>query len=106
MTADAPNDYPYESASNATDAAMRRAYWDVAMGLQKVDGLEPSPYLRQLADEHVQGEHSLDVTRDMLHAYYRERKGTAEGASGTVAHEEADMVSQRIVELLAAGPLR
>ena len=41
---------------------MREGYWRVAMGLQEVDGLKPSPYLRDLAREHVSGVRGLDET--------------------------------------------
>ncbi|MDO4290229.1 MAG: Fic family protein [Eggerthellaceae bacterium] len=109
MTADNVNDFPYEPAERALDPATRRAYWDVAMGLQDVDGLHPSAYLRQLADEHVAGVRSLDETGAMLRAYYAERDAAGEDpgarrgvpAAGDGGEREADFVSQRIAEVLA-----
>lgn len=122
MTADNTNDFPYEPAERALDPATKRAYWDVAMGLQDVDGLQPSAYLRQLANEHVAGVRSLDETGAMLRAYYAERDAAgavseagrgaqlagdgehderSAGNGGIGGEKEADFVSQRIAEVLA-----
>ena len=74
MTADRPDDFPYEPKREPNDPAMREGYWRVAMGLQEVDGLKPSPYLRELAGEHVRGVRGLDETGDMIRAYYGRKK--------------------------------
>ena len=66
MTADCPEDFPYEAKPELRDPAVREGYWRVAMGLQEVDGLKPSPYLRDLAREHVSGVRGLDEVPDML----------------------------------------
>lgn len=50
MTADQPGDFSYELVERSLDSAAKRTYWDLAMGLQRVDGLVPSPFLRKLAD--------------------------------------------------------
>lgn len=115
MTADNANDFAYEPVDGHLSSAVKRAYWDAAMGLQAVDGLRPSSYLRQLADDNVNDVRSLDETRALLRVYYQERgvlrggscasasldeapSGAEHAAAGEV---EADFVSQRIVELLA-----
>ena len=101
MTADCPEDYPYEAKPELRDPAVREGYWRVAMGLQEVDGLKPSPYLRDLAREHVSGVRGLDETGSMIRAYHARRK--ADGRDEAAGEREADLVSQRIVELLASG---
>jgi hypothetical protein len=37
----------------------RSYYWKTAIGLQKVDGLEPSEYLIETANSHIEGKISL-----------------------------------------------
>lgn len=107
MTADQPDDFSYELVERSLDSATKRAYWNLAMGLQQVDGLTPSAYLRKLADGHVAGKYTLADTAAMLRAYYAEKDsapkmvGGALSASDGLGEKEADFVSQRIVELLA-----
>lgn len=74
MTADCPEDFPYEAKPELRDPAVREGYWRVAMGLQEVDGLKPSPYLRDLAREHVSGVRGLDETGSMIRAYHARQK--------------------------------
>ena len=38
----------------------RASAWDVAMGLQAVDGLEVSGYLREVAGDQIEGRISFD----------------------------------------------
>ncbi len=99
MTADNPNDFPYRPAEEPSDAATRKRYWATAMGLQNVDGLEPSCYLRSLAEQNTAGELSLQDTAELIRAYH-DREG--EGSSESPSTREADLVSQRIVEMLAS----
>lgn len=96
MTAEKLDNFAYEPASAHTSEAQRRHYWAVAIGLQRVDGLEVSPYLRQVAKAYIEGDYSLEETGEMV------RTRHAEGADAEF--READLVSQRIVELLAASP--
>ena len=99
MTADCPEDFPYEAKPELRDPAVREGYWRVAMGLQEVDGLKPSPYLRDLAREHVSGVRGLDETGSMIQRHATEGGWARRGCG----EREADLVSQRIVELLASG---
>lgn len=106
MTADNPSDFPYEPVRESGDASVRRAYWSVAMGLQKVDGLENSEYLRGLADEHIEGVRGIEETGGLVRAYYQVRESSDDGCGEGGAADgfrEADLVSQRIVELLTRG---
>lgn len=107
MTADRPEDFPYSPQREPASPAVRQGYWRVAMGLQAVDGLEPSPYLRKLAHEHVEGVRALDETGRMLRTYYTKLADSGDRSrtddSPRAGEQEADLVSQRIVELLTAG---
>ena len=46
MSADSYDDFEYRPASEYTSEERRRHYWAVAIGLQDVDGLKVSDYLR------------------------------------------------------------
>ena len=90
----------YQRKSESADSAYKRGLWDVAFGLQKVDGLEPSAYARSLANDNVHGLVSLVDVGRFLDEYQRE--GRAISGKPT-REEEADKVSQRIVEMLDDG---
>ncbi len=95
MTADSLDGFDYQKASDHTSEAARRHYWAVAIGLQDVDGLTVSPYLREVAASYIAGERSLAETGELVRAHH---------ASGCDAGSiEADLVSQRIAELLERG---
>lgn len=95
MSADSFDDFDYIPEERSSDEAARRHYWAVAIGLQAVDGLEVSDYVRHLAKEYESGSRSLEETGELIRAYH------ANGANE--ASTEADLVSQRIAEVLADG---
>lgn len=75
----------------------RAEAWQVAIGLQAVDGLKPSRYLIETAQEHIEEKISIDEVESRIAAYYQTEQGRQEEA-GT---DEADGVSARIARLLA-----
>lgn len=89
----------YEQARDASDGATRKEYWETAFGLQAVDDLKPSDYLRRLSEEHVSGEKSYAEVAEELDHYYSEKKIAAEYS----LEQEADFVSRAIYEILADG---
>lgn len=101
MTACDATDYPYETAASPQPCDLRR-YWDVAIGLQETDGLKPSRYLKSLADENVSGKISLLESGNLIRRYYKLRD--EQGKQSLESEREADLVSQRIAELLARAP--
>ena len=101
MSADSRDNLPYRPASEVADEAMRRHYWACAIGLQAVDGLEVSNRLRELADGYVRGELTLDETGERVRAYHT--PGSADYDANAEDAREADLVSQRIAEVLARG---
>ena len=62
MTADCPDDFPYEPIQEPQSSATRARYWHTAMGLQDMDDLRPSPYARKLAREHIEGIRGIEET--------------------------------------------
>lgn len=95
MSADSLDNFDYERASEHVSQAKREHYWAVAIGLQDVDGLAVSDYLRENARAYISGEKSLADVGSLVRSYHE---------TGLHAESfEADLVSQRIVELLARG---
>lgn len=92
MSADSLDNFDYSPASNHTSEANRKHYWTVAIGLQSVDGLTVSPYLREISKSYINGEKTLSETGSLLRS--RHEAGLDE------SNIEADLVSQRIAELL------
>lgn len=70
MTAEALDIFNYEPAREHSSEKARRHYWAVAIGLQQMDGLEVSPYLRKVASEYVAGERNLAATGELVRAYH------------------------------------
>lgn len=77
---------------------LKQLNWDMAIGLQEVDNLKPSKYLEKLLKENVTGEKTIYEVENELKKYYIEKEKDNE-----VNQEEyeCDLVSTRIVELLA-----
>lgn len=76
---------------------VKQLQWDVAVGLQEVDSLKPSKYLKKLAEENVNGEKTIYEVEHELKEYYIEKEKLND-----INHNEleCDLVSTRIVQLL------
>ena len=72
--------------------------WSTAIGLQAVDGLEPSQYLIDTAIQNIEGAITLRQAQNLIESYYEKRPSNASGSNRT---EEADKVSARITEILS-----
>jgi len=70
--------------------------WDVAVGLQQVDGLTPSDYLIETAKRNIEGEITILEVKERLDDHYKARPLTKGDRT-----EEADKVSARTVEILS-----
>lgn len=71
--------------------------WKAAIGLQAVDGLQPSDYLYELAGKHIQGEIDIkDIKRNLI-TYYDSKDLRREEDART---HEADKVAANIMEIL------
>ena len=71
--------------------------WRTAIGLQEVDGLKVSDYLKQTAAKHIEGDITIDEARDMIRDYYVSKDSHDKSDDDT---EEADKVSANIAKLL------
>lgn len=73
--------------------------WRTAIGLQKVDGLTPSAYLVETARRNIEGEITIAEAGKIISEYYKSKSVRAEAEKTRT--DEADIVSQRITEILA-----
>ncbi len=73
--------------------------WRAAIGLQKVDGLTPSAYLVETARRNIEGEITIAEAGKIIGEYYKSKAVRAEAAKTRT--DEADIVSQRMTEILA-----
>ena len=73
--------------------------WKTAIGLQAVDGLQPSTYLIDVAKRNIEGEITLDETRKLIDSYYQSKTVRTPKDED---EEEADKVSANIAKILAS----
>lgn len=72
--------------------------WEMAIGLQDVDGLKPSKYLIKTAKEHIEGTIDIKEAKTRIDEYY-EVQGNRKNFEKR--DEEADKVAVRITEILS-----
>ncbi|MCL2061618.1 MAG: Fic family protein [Firmicutes bacterium] len=72
--------------------------WQIAIGLQAVDGLKPSAYLIDLARKNIEGELSIVEVKTALQSFYDERPVKPDDEERKY---EADKVSAHIAEVLS-----
>lgn len=77
----------------------RAENWKTAIGLQAVDGLQPSAYLIDVAKRNIEGEITLDETRKLIDSYYQSKTVCTPKDED---EEEADKVSANIAKILAS----
>ena len=79
----------------------RAENWQVAIGLQAVDGLKPSHYLLQTAQDHIEERISIDEVERRIAAYYqteegrREEAGTDEAVRAKITGQVNEMMQNR-----------
>lgn len=93
------------SYRNAEDPRQRAKYhiWQAAIGLQGVDGLNPSPCFVKLVQKHIEGRLTLTSLEKQLYRHYKWIKWD-EALSGETW--EADLVSLHIAQLLSDRSFR
>lgn len=87
----------YEKVEETKNSYTKQLYWNMAIGLNKVDGLTPSKYLLELANENINGKISINETENLLNKYYDKQNINNKEI---LDEKECDLVSTRIVELL------
>ena len=72
--------------------------WKTAIGLQAVDGLQPSASLIDVAKRNIEGEITIDETRKLIDSYYQSKTARTPKEE---EEEEADKVSANIAKILS-----
>lgn len=80
-----------------------KAYiWQTAIGLQDVDGLKTSDYLRETARRNIEGEISADEVSQLIKSYYLSK---TQREPDDDEKEEADQAASNINKILSARTL-
>jgi len=79
------------------DQQEKAGIWSVAIGLQQVDQLQTSEYLRQTAKRNIDGEITMAQATKAIHEYYVSK---THHDAGDADQEEADKVSTNIANIL------
>ena len=84
------------------DKKAKASIWRTAIGLQQVDGLKTSDYLKETAIKHIEGEINIDQARDLIKSYYLSKTNREPDDEET---QEADKVSANITKILSSESL-
>ena len=87
----------YKKVEETKDTYKKQFYWNMAIGLQQVDGLTSSKYLVELANDNINGKIGNLEIEDLLNKYYAKQNMPDKKV---MDEYECDLVSTRIVELL------
>ena len=79
------------------DKKAKASAWKTAIGLQAVDGLHTSDYLKNTATRHIEGDISMDEVKALINGYYQSKTIRTPNDEDT---EEADKVSANIARIL------
>ncbi|WP_294472887.1 Fic family protein [uncultured Bacteroides sp.] len=79
------------------DKKEKASAWKTAIGLQAVDGLQTSDYLKDMAVKHIEGNISIDEVKKLINGYYQSKTVRTPKDEET---EEADKVSANIARIL------
>lgn len=92
----------YDKVLDEKQPKIKQLYWDIAFGLQEVDGLKPSKYMITLSKEHINGKKTYKEVYDTITTYYIKNINNYEDDD----EEEADKVATAIYEILNDGAFR
>ena len=84
------------------DKLEKATLWRTAIGLQAVDGLKTSAYLKETARKHIEGEIDIDQARELIKSYYQSKQSREPDDDQM---QEADKVSANITKILASASL-
>ena len=93
-TMDNFDEYVLQGEPNKAEKAK---IWKTAIGLQQVDGLQPSEYLIETARHNIEGDITIDEVKKRIDSYYLQHPTKTDNDRT----EEADKVSARIAEMLS-----
>ena len=98
------NEKDFDSSLNPYQEKQKQKYyikqlqWDMAIGLQQVDNLKPSKYLKEISKKNILGELTIKEVEKSLKKYYTTKENQKDINNNEL---ECDFVSMRIVELLS-----
>ena len=81
------------------DQQEKASIWQTAIGLQAVDGLKTSEYLRATARKHIEGDIDIDQARELIKSYYQSKTVREPDDD---EKQEADKVSANITKILSS----
>ena len=84
------------------DKKEKATHWRTAIGLQAVDGLKTSEYLKETARKHIEGEIDIDQARELIKSYYQSKQLREPDDEQM---QEADKVSANITKILSSASL-
>ena len=91
------NDFEEYIRQDEPDKQQKAYAWRTAIGLQAVDGLQPSEYLKETARKHIEGEINIDEAQKLIKSYYQSKTSRTAVDDNL---EEADIVSSHIAKIL------
>lgn len=94
-------EFNYDIVQEETNPKLKQLYWNIAFGLQKVDGLTPSKYMIDLSYEHIEGKKTYKEVQKEISSYYSKCENSL-----NEDEKEADEVSTAIYEILNDGAFR
>lgn len=80
----------------------KASIWQAAIGLQAVDGLQTSDYLKATACKHIEGDIDIDEARELIETYYQSK---TQREPDDDEKQEADKVSANITKSLSSQTL-
>lgn len=86
----------YNKVEDEKNPKIKQLYWNIAFGLQEVDGLKPSKYMVELSKEHINGEKTYQQVQNEITSYYQKNQDNHDDDD----EEEADEVSTAIYDIL------
>lgn len=84
------------------DKREKASIWQTAIGLQAVDGLKTSDYLKETARKHIEGDIDIDQARELIKNYYQSKTVREPDDD---EKQEADKVSANITKILSTKTL-
>ena len=96
------DEIPYDKVQEESNSKIKQLYWNIAFGLQDVDGLKPSKYMKELSEEHIQGKKTYQEVQNEITSYYSKNKNNHDDDD----EEEADEVATAIYEILSDKSFR
>ncbi len=90
------NEITYDKVEDEKSPEVKQLYWNIAFGLQEVDGLKPSKYMIELSEEHINGKKTYNQVQEEITSYYKKNQDNHDDDG----EEEADEVATAIYEIL------